>query len=483
MKWELNSTLARRHNSHGASRVDMPTIMALAGPLMLNSAIQSVLNLTDTWFISRLSTSATAAMASIYWPILCCILFLGGVALSVQTFASQAMGAGRYRRAAHTAWSGIYASLSTAPIFMGLALSGPWLIALFPIDHAIQNLAVSYWVPRLLVSAPLGLVTLSITCFFSSVNFVRYSLIVAVVTALANIPFNQYFMFDCNMGMSGSAWGTVAAQAVGLLLATCLFFGPKMRALFSTHLTYRRVSIKKPWALGLPMGFGMTADLIGLAIFQWVLVSTSTVAGAASQIIMMLSSCAYMPGFGIAIAGTTFVGRSLGAHEPQWARIIGSRIILLCVGFMGCVGLLLGVLSPWLLPLFIAINDPNGPELLHLMTTLVWIAAAYQFMDGFNLGSAFCLRGAEDALVPAIITAASSFLLWMPLTAYLTLGTIIDTPWLHLHGKHLGAVGGWLATFFYVLVLGSALGIRWWYLSKNFVSANDSIKFAHHSKA
>jgi len=37
------------------------------------------------------------------------------------------------------------------------------------------------------------------------------------------------------------------------------------------------------------------------------------VAGAATQMVMVLTSIAYMPGFGIAQAGTTLVGQSIGA--------------------------------------------------------------------------------------------------------------------------------------------------------------------------
>ena len=40
----------------------MRAVLALALPLMMNSAVQLILNLTDTWFIGRLSTSAMAAM-------------------------------------------------------------------------------------------------------------------------------------------------------------------------------------------------------------------------------------------------------------------------------------------------------------------------------------------------------------------------------------------------------------------------------------
>jgi len=468
MSFDIDHTLARRFDAQGRAVVDYGALLGLAFPLIINSAIQAILNLTDTWFISRLSADATAAMASIYWPMLCLILFFGGVAFAVQTFASQAMGAGRYRRASQSAWSGIYSGISTIPLFMALSFLGPIFIHALPVSPSIQAMAISYWIPRLLISAPLGIMALAITCFFSSVNAVRYTLLVSVVTAVANVPFNQYFMFNCHMGMAGSAYGTVAAQIVGLALALTLFLGPKMRERFSTHLTYRRIQIGPNWRLGIPMGFGMTADLIGLALFQLILVSLSAQAGAATQIIMMLSSLAYMPGVGIAIAGTTFVGRSLGAHQKEWARFIGHRIIFLCVSFMGLIGLSLGLFSPIILPWFISSTDPQGPALLSLMSSLIWIAAAYQFFDGFNLGSAFCLRGASDATIPALITALCSFGLWIPMTLWLSSP---NQPLLGLsfvHGWGYGAVGGWWATFGYTALLGSGLFLRWRTLSRHF---------------
>ena len=42
------------------------------------------------------------------------------VAMGVQTFAAQAYGAGRYRRAGCAAWSGIWASLLMLPAFLVL---------------------------------------------------------------------------------------------------------------------------------------------------------------------------------------------------------------------------------------------------------------------------------------------------------------------------------------------------------------------------
>ena len=61
---------ASRRDAHGRERVDYRAVVLLAAPLFANSAVQAALNLTDTWYVGRLSTEATAAMGAIHWLIL-----------------------------------------------------------------------------------------------------------------------------------------------------------------------------------------------------------------------------------------------------------------------------------------------------------------------------------------------------------------------------------------------------------------------------
>ena len=60
------------------------------------------------------------------------------------------------------------------------------------------------------------------------------------------------------------------------------------------------------------MGLLYASDMIGAALFQIMQVKLGAADGAATQIVMMVTSIAYWPGVGIAIAGTTLVGQSVG---------------------------------------------------------------------------------------------------------------------------------------------------------------------------
>src|ERR1700688_2222856 len=131
----------------GRPRIDYRAVATLAFPFMLNSGVQAVLNATDTWFIGRLSPSATAAIGAVYWPVLVFVLLFGGVGLSVQTLVAQAHGAHRRARASQATWTALWASIFTLPVFGALAATGAWLFAPFGIPEDTQRLALAYWSP------------------------------------------------------------------------------------------------------------------------------------------------------------------------------------------------------------------------------------------------------------------------------------------------------------------------------------------------
>jgi hypothetical protein len=88
---------------------------------------------------------------------------------------------------------------------------------------------------------------------------------------------------------------------------------------------------------------------------------------------------------------------------------------------------------------------------------LLWIGAAYQVFDGFNLGASFALRGAGDVRVPTLLVLAVSWLGFVPLTHMLSFAP--GQGWVHFLPQFgLGTVGGWSALLFYTAALGVTRG-------------------------
>lgn len=456
-----NTMPAQRRDAAGKPHVDLRAILKLAAPLMATNAVQALLNLTDLWFIGRLSTDAVAAMGAIYWIMSCAILLFGGVGLAVQTFVAQAHGSRRGARAARALWNALWASLALIPVFLALAFAGPSLLQPFGLPPHVEQLALEYWTPRM-AGAFVGSMAWAALGFFNGISAVRFTLVVVITTTVTNALANQWFMFELGMGMKGSAWGTNVAQLVGVTVALTLFLRGEIGRRYRSSLMWRpRWSvIRAQLVVGLPIGVMYGADVLGLALSQMMIAQTGAISAAATQIVMALTSMAYMPTIGIALAGTTLVGQSIGAGDRDWANRMGTVVIALCAAQMALVAVLLLIVGPWVLPWFVSSGGTSADEVVALGLILLWPAAAYQIFDGLYCGAGFCLRGAGDTRVPAATALLLSWFLFVPLAH-----TLIFAPgqgWVDgLPQYGLGARGGWFALAIYVVLLGSAMLWRW----------------------
>ena len=438
----------------------MRAIISLAWPLFLNTSVQALLNLTDTWFLGRISVDALAAIGSIFFLVLVFVLLFGGVGQAVQTVVAQAHGAGQREGAAASTWAGLYAAIFTAPAFFAAAVFGGWIIRPFGLEPAVFALAKEYWFPRVL-GGWIGVAVWGVSGFFNGVGRTRISLWAALVIGVANAGLNQLLMFELGLGVAGAAWATNIAQLIGLVLLVLVFLTRTFRSEYNTHRLWKPQAgaIWRLFLLGIPMGAAATADLAGFTMFQLMLARYGAVEAAASQIVMMLTSVSYMPAIGLALAGTTLVGQSIGANDRDWAARLGNRVILICMAYMGAIGILLALLGGHAIRPFVS-GEGNVELVTDLGAKLLWIAALYQVSDAVNLGCAFCLRGAGDVKFPAVMLLLLSWFGFVPLTHILTFAPgegLVD--FLPQYG--LGATGSWIAAVVYICLLSLSLWARW----------------------
>lgn len=452
---------AQRIDAAGREHVDLRAILALALPLVANSAVQLVLNLTDLWFIGRISTQALAAVGAVHWLVIVVVMVLSGVGMAVQTLVAQAYGSRRLPRAAQAVWTGMWGVLCATPLFVLAGVGGAWILAPFGLDPAIEALGAEYWFPRV-AGAPFGAAMWGLLGFFNGISRPRLTVLITVLMTLANVALNELFIFRLGWGVAGASWATTAAQAIGLAVGLAIFLRAEFRAVYKSHLTWRPDGrrLLAQFRLGFPMGLLYSADLIGISLFQIMQVRVGAAAGAATQIVMMLTSVAYLPGVGIALAGTTLVGQSIGADDRRWAMRVGNRVIAFAALYMGGVGVLLALAGPWILPVFVGAQDAESAAVVAIALPMLWLAALYQLFDGMNLGAGFCLRGAGDAVVPAALVVVLSWFLFVPLAHAFTFAP--GEGWFDvLPQAGWGPLGGWAAVVIYVCLLGLTLFVRW----------------------
>src|ERR1700716_3449596 len=260
---------AQRIDAAGRAHVDQRAVLALALPLMANSAVQIVLNLTDMWFMGRISTKALAAVGAVQWLVIVAVLVLGGAGTAVQTLVAQNFGARRYRRAGQAVWTALWAMACAAPLFVLVGAARHLILAPFGFDPQVEQLASAFWFPRV-GGACVGAAVWAMLGFFNGIGRPRVTLLITIVTTVTNALLNQVFIFRLGWGIAGSAWATNVAQVTGLLFAVAIFLRADYRRLYRSHLTWRPHAgvLLQQLRLGVPMGLSPAADLLGVATFQ-----------------------------------------------------------------------------------------------------------------------------------------------------------------------------------------------------------------------
>jgi MATE family multidrug resistance protein len=441
-------------------RLDQRRIWRLATPLILGGLVQTLFSLTDTWFVGRISSEATAAVAAVYGLTFSGMMVLGAAALSVQTFAAQAHGAGRHVAAGRAAWSGVAATLLTIPGFVILGLALDLILKALGIDPEIRRLAGLYWWPRFVVAGPLAVATAALCGFFTAVEQGRRTLVVNVAMGLLNIAFNDLLVIRAGAGVAGSGWGTAAASGCGLAIALWLFLDPATRRRFRSHLTWRRPNLWRPLAFGLPLGLGRAADMAAFALIQLMAVRLGAAQGAAMQIVTLLNTLCYVLTWGLSSAGASLVAQALGAGHPARARAIGDGLVRLAAPLLVGLGVLIAWAAPFLTGLFISSADPLSAQTLKLSATTLVLAAAFQVTDGLAIVIGGNLRAVGDVRVPAVWTTLLAWLFWVPLAHALVFAPgaalVVGLPQFGL-----GLAGAWWASIAYGGLLALVLALRW----------------------
>ena len=410
-------------------------IAALAGPAFLALVAEPLFLLADAAIVGRLGTAPLAglglAAAVLQGVVGICVFLAYGTTAAV----ARRLGADDRRGALAVGIDGIWLAVivGTLVTVPGMLLAGP-VLGLFGAGEEVTDQAVAYLVPALLGVTPL-LMILAATGVLRGFLDTRTPLLVAVATNLLNVVLNIVLVFGLDLGIAGSAYGSVIAQTVGAVwLLTVVVRGarregaslrPDLRgirsagragvALIVRTVTLRAALLLTTYAVTLGAGDGEAgrSQEIDLATHQLALTLWSTLAFALDA---------------IAIAGQALTGRSLGASDTAVTRSDTRRMIEWGIGAGLVTGLGLAALSPVLGMLFTpdeSVQSRLVPVLL-VAALAQPIAAVVFVLDGV-------LIGAGDG----------TYLAW---GGVITL--LVYIPLALLAGSAVGLIGVWVAFAF-----------------------------------
>jgi putative MATE family efflux protein len=267
--------------------------------------------------------------------------------------------------------------------------------------HAVEYLRIS------IVGAPLLLLTLARAGYLRGVQDTRTTLVVAVAANALNLVLEVVLVYGLDLGLAGSAWGTVAAQ-LAAALAYLWVIGRAVRRV-GASVRPDAAGIRGNAAVGSRLVVRTASLLVAFLVAAAIAARFGDDDVAAHQIAMQVNLLLAFSLDAIAIAAQAMVGKFLGAATADVARGAARRMIDLSILVGIAAGVVVAAGSPWIARIF-----TSDPGVQHLAEQALWIVAATQPVAAVVFVLDGVLIGAGDAGYLAVAMLVATGAVFLP---------------------------------------------------------------------
>ena len=297
-------------------------ITEMSIPMMLSLLIQSLYNIVDSAFISRLSEDALAATSFAY-PVQMLMIAVGvGTAVGLNAVLSKALGAKKKDEANMIAATGAALSVISGIVFMviGLLFSKS-IAAVFASDGNIAEECGEYlWI--CMVFSIGNMVSMMYQRLMQATGRTVLSMVILICGAVTNIVLDPIMIFGqlgCPaMGVKGAAIATVIGQWVSMCVGFILqrFFNRDVKVSFRSF-RFNAAYIKGIYRVGFPTIITQAMQSMMVTCVNAILQPFSTTAVAFFGVYYKLQSFLFMPMNGLGQADIPIIGYNYGAKNPD----------------------------------------------------------------------------------------------------------------------------------------------------------------------
>lgn len=424
-------------------------ILLYAFPLMIAFVSFSVMGIIDSLVVGHIGTSEQAAVGMGTSLTITLSFFFSGTLSAITSFVAQAYGAGKLDRIRRFVMIGMvlipFMTLLIAPIWPLV----PILLDLMGTTPEVRPHVVAY-MQILMLSFPFNMICFTISGYLRGLGDMWTPLIVSLISITCNAILAVVFVLGAGpiegMGVRGAALATLLCITLSSVMYVGVYFSRSHDRRFQTRSLVRPTweEIKSFLVVGVPAGAGGVAEM---ACWTFMTIYISRIAPselAASTVVWQVIHFSFMPTVALSVAVSSLVGQYLGAERVDLAERVAKRAILFALGFMGFVGLNFIVFREFIIRLF-----NTDPQVVHVGSGLLLIAALFQPFDALGISSSGVLRGAGDTRFPFFVQLTAGWLLFVPLVL------------LFGEGLGYGVYGAWMAGLVFLIAVAIANLLRY----------------------
>ena len=376
-------------------------ILSLAAPTVASQLISIIYNTADTYFVSHISTSASAAVGVVFSLQSIIQAYGFGVAMGAGSLISLRLGEKKDRDANMYATSGFLAEFVGGLLMLvfGLLYLEPLIRVLGATETMLPH-ACAYG-RIILMGAPIMCGSFILNCILRAEGAAVASMIGLCSGGILNIALDPLLIFTFGMGTAGAAVATVISQCMSFLVLAVAF----LRGRSIVHLRPKYISRSpRDYVQILAVGFptiarqGMASLASALMNIQGAVYGDAAVAALtiSNKIYLLVRNVIIGIGQGFQpVAGYNY---GAGDRERVHESIHKGLLIHLTTSALFSVIIFSGRYP--MMHLFVG-DDPTVIAIGAQVTAL--IAPCYVLFTLVEVLSA-TMRGVGDAVVPAAIT-------------------------------------------------------------------------------
>lgn len=329
-------------------------LLDLAIPATLENILQTLVGFIDTLMIAQLGLLAVSAVGLANSILAVYLAVFIAITIGTTSLVSRYLGARNVSEAKNIVIQSVNIAVTTGLVFGVLTLlGGPLMLRLMGADPQTLELSKQF----LLIVGGFSIITALNTVFGSVLRAsgdTKTPLIVNGFINILNVVLDFILIFGFGpipaLGVVGTAIGTVVSKMIGLVW---LYLKVQQSEVgFSPSEFFKPQNYNKMIMLVIPATLERLVMRVGQVVYFGLIVSLSTQTYAAHMIAGNIESFTYMPGLGMGVAVTTLVGNYVGRQDLEGAKEIIKRSVLISMIVMTSLGLLVGLLSPWISLLF-----------------------------------------------------------------------------------------------------------------------------------
>ncbi len=198
-------------------------VTSMAIPTVIGMLITVIYNTADTFFVSQINKSASAAVGAVY-AIMAIIQAIGyGLGVGAGSLISRKLGQKNNEAADTYASSAFFAAVVVGAIIMvvGLLVQKPFL-RLLGCTETMMPYAMPY-AKYILLAAPLNCATFVLNNSLRSEGFSRMAMVGISAGGVLNVILDPILIFGLDMGTGGAALATMLSQIVSFLILSSFF--------------------------------------------------------------------------------------------------------------------------------------------------------------------------------------------------------------------------------------------------------------------